>query len=205
MSFNLPRIYAIADADIAPNLIERAEALIRVGAEIIQLRAKKKTAREAYEAGLALRDITRRAGVLFAVNDRPDLAAVVEADVLHLGQDDMSPTAARMVFQGIIGLSTHNEAQVRAAQSEGVDYIGFGPVFGTSTKENPDPVVGIDGLRMAVRLSGVPVVAVGGITLENVAEVWKAGAASVAVISALGKTPAESEAAMRAWLASAPK
>ncbi len=201
MSFELPRIYAIVDADFAPDPLGRARALIAGGIRIVQMRAKNKTAREAYELALALRELTHEADVLFAVNDRPDLAAAVEADILHLGQDDLPPAAARKLFDGIIGLSTHTLEHIAAANEQPIQYIGFGPVFGTTTKENPDPVTGIDGLAAAVRASNVPVVAIGGITLNNIADVWQAGATSAALISALGKTTLETEHNVLQWLA----
>ncbi len=182
----LPPLYAIVDVtDAAPDPLIVTEGLLAAGVELVQLRAKHLPARRAWELAVALRELTRAAGVRFAVNDRPDLAAAVEADVLHLGQDDMPVAAARRLFKGVIGLSTHNPAQVRAANEQPVDYIGFGPVFATATKENPDPVTGLDGLREVVAASRVPVVAIGGITLARVADVLHAGAASVAVISAL--------------------
>jgi thiamine-phosphate pyrophosphorylase len=195
----LPPIYPIVDADYVADPLAHARTLMHAGAPLLQLRAKKKTARQAYELGVALREATRAAGVLFVINDRPDLAAAVDADILHLGQDDLPPSAARALFGGPIGLSTHNVEQVCAAMEQPVAYLGFGPVFATGTKENPDPVTGLEGLAAAVKASRVPVVAIGGITRENVTEVWNAGAASAAVISALGKTPAEAEEAYRLW------
>ena len=201
MSFELPRIYAIVDADFAPDPVGRAQSLIAAGVRIVQLRAKNKTAREAYELGVTLRELTHEHDVLFAVNDRPDLAAAVGADILHLGQDDLPPAAARQLFDGVIGLSTHNLEQIAAANGQPIQYIGFGPVFSTATKENPDPVTGVAGLAAAVRASHVPVVAIGGITLDNIHEVWEAGATSAALISALGKSPEEAGQAALAWLA----
>lgn len=195
----LPRIYPIVDLDYVADPLAHAAALIDAGAALVQLRAKTATARRAYETGLALRELTRARGALFAVNDRPDLAAAVEADWLHLGQDDMPPAMARKLFAGPIGLSTHNLAQVAAAAGEPVDYLGFGPVFATTTKENPDPVTGVELLAAAIAAAKLPVVAIGGITLANAPLAWAAGAASVAVISALGRTAGEARAAYAQW------
>jgi thiamine-phosphate pyrophosphorylase len=195
MTFAPPPVYCLVDAAYAADPLGHAAALVAAGATLVQLRAKKLTARAHYELALAMAPVVQRAGARFAVNDRADIAAAVGADVLHLGQDDLAPAQARKTFAGVIGLSTHDEAQVRAACEAGVDYIGFGPVFGTATKENPDPVVGLDGLARAVRASRVPVVAIGGITRARVPEVLAAGAASAALISALGRTPADAAVA----------
>lgn len=196
---NLPRVYPIVDLDYVADPLAHAAALLDAGATLVQMRAKAATARRAYEAGLALRALTRGRRALLAVNDRPDLAAAVEADWLHLGQDDMPPAMARTLFAGPIGLSTHNLAQVAAAASEPVAYLGFGPVFATTTKEHPDPVTGTALLAAAVAAAGRPIVAIGGITLSNAPLAWAAGAASVAVISALGRTAEEARAAYARW------
>lgn len=193
--FTLPKIYAIVDAHVHADALASTRALMAAGATLIQLRSKQLTTRDAYELAMQLRAVTRAAGVLFAVNDRADLAAAVEADVLHVGQDDLPPLDARKLFGGPIGLSTHTVEQVRAAADQPVAYLGFGPVFATSTKENPDAVTGVDGLKQAVAASAFPLVGIGGITAGNIARVWNAGAASAAVISALGKLAGEHAAA----------
>ena len=193
----LPPLYCIVDAEVALDPLGHARALVQAGATLVQLRAKRLTARAYFELAKAMAPLIRAAGGRFAVNDRADIAAAVGADVLHLGQDDLAPAEARTMFKGAIGLSTHNEAQVAAALTAGVDYIGVGPVYATATKENPDPVVGLAGLARAAARSSVPVVAIGGISLARVPEVLAAGAASAAVISALGRTPGEAAGAFR--------
>ncbi len=124
--------------------------------------------------------------VLFVVNDRADLAALTGA-ALHLGQDDLTPTAARKVVgaKTLIGFSTHNESQLRAAAAEPADYLALGPIFGTASKQNPDPVVGLDELRRLRPLTDRPLVAIGGITRANAQSVLAAGADSVAIIGDL--------------------
>jgi len=135
--------------------------------------------------------LCREAGVRFCVNDRLDVALAIGADAVHLGQDDMPLADAQRVraLAGrpdlIIGFSTHNRAQAIAAAEAGADYLGFGPVFGTSTKVNPDPTVGLDALAEVCSLVLVPIVAIGGITLANVASVAQAGAAAAAPIAAI--------------------
>lgn len=143
--------------------------------------------RQAYERGMLLRVAARELGVTFLVNDRCDLALAVDADGVHLGQDDLPVSDARRILgsRKIIGLSTHNPAQVSAAAETEADYIGFGPVFATSSKENPDPVVGLEGLRAVRSLTTLPIFAIGGITAERYPDVLKAGADGAAVISAI--------------------
>jgi thiamine-phosphate pyrophosphorylase len=132
----------------------------------------------------------RRAGATLIVNDRADVAALSRAHGVHVGQDDLSPALARQVVgvEAIVGLSTHTEAHVEAALAEPISYLAIGPVFATTSKAQPDPVVGLGGVaRAAARAgpSGVPVVAIGGITLDRASDVLAAGASSVAVISDL--------------------
>ena len=124
---------------------------------------------------------------MLILNDYVDLVAESGFDGVHLGQTDMPPRDARALLGAdtLIGISTHNEAQLSAAAPEPVDYVAIGPVFATVSKENPDPVVGLEGVRLARQLTDKPLVAIGGITLANVAEVWAAGADSVAVISGI--------------------
>ena len=126
------------------------------------------------------------AGALFIVNDRADIAKLLDAG-LHLGQDDLTPKDARRILSGenIIGFSTHNEQQLRAGDLEPVDYLAIGPIFATTSKQNPDPVVGLDRLRALRTLTKKPLVAIGGITLESAPQVFEAGADSVAIISGL--------------------
>jgi thiamine-phosphate diphosphorylase len=181
-------LYAILDLDLcgARSPAEICASVCAVGAGALQLRGKNAATRDLVEVGRALRAETRRRGVLFVVNDRADVALLLEADGVHLGQEDLPVSAARRLLpHGVIGLSTHSVAQVRAAAASGADYLGFGPVFPTGSKRNPDPVQGLGGLAEAVHAASLPVVAIGGITRERAAEVRQTGAAGIAVISDL--------------------
>jgi len=163
--------------------IELVKAQIRGGADVIQLREKEMSKRERLELGLKIRELTRDSGVIFIVNDDLDLALILDADGLHLGQEDIPIRYARSFMkERLIGVSTHSEGEVRQALDEGADYIGFGPVFQTTTKDAPDPVVGIE---MLERLRGlaIPYVAIGGIKEENLRQVVDAGCRRVAIIS----------------------
>jgi thiamine-phosphate pyrophosphorylase len=186
----LPRFYPILDTDFAVRRglgpVRVAQEILDAGARILQFRHKGFFSREAYGW---LEQTARAAGdraALLVVNDRADLAKLFGA-ALHLGQDDVPPAAARRVIgaQAAIGFSTHNEAQLLAAEDEPVDYVALGPLFGTATKENPDPTVGIEELRRLRPLTRRPLVAIGGITLENAREAIESGADSVAVIADL--------------------
>ena len=165
---------------------EAARAIIESGARILQLRHKGHFSRAMFETAEKIGELCRAAGALFVVNDRVDIAMMAHAGV-HLGQDDLSPSAAhRLIGQdAVIGFSTHNEAQIRAAASEPVDYLALGPLFGTTTKEHPDPTVGLDDLRRLRPLITKPLVAIGGITRLNAPLAFEAGADSVAVIGDL--------------------
>ena len=193
-------VYAIVDPACCGGrpVSEVAEDLLRGGAAVLQLRVKEPLPdRELVGLARALAAQCRGARRPFVVNDRADIARIVGADGLHLGQDDVSVEEARRVVGSMpIGVSTHDEAQVERAIASGADLIGFGPVFATTTKERPDPVVGVEALRRVCAASPVPVVAIGGITLDNVAEVARAGAPLAAAISALAGAP-EPEAATR--------
>ena len=162
-------------------------------------------AREFYkEAEEALR-VARSNNVRLIINDRVDIALALSADGVHLGQDDLSPDAAREVLgeSAIIGFSTHNVEQAIAAARLPVDYIAIGPIFETSSKENPDRVVGLEGLRRVRQAVGrAPLVAIGGIRLENINEVFAAGADSIAGINLLLSNPSRIEARTREILAS---
>ncbi len=171
----LPRFYPIIDS------VAGARAVLDAGAEIVQWRHKGRLTREAFETAAAIAELCR--GVTFVVNDRADVAALLGA-ALHLGQEDLPPAAARLLVDRI-GYSTHNREQVLAANEEPVDYHALGPIFATVSKENPDPVVGMAGLREIAGLSTRPLVAIGGITLDSAPMVIEAGAHSVAVIGAL--------------------
>jgi thiamine-phosphate pyrophosphorylase len=188
--FRLPRFYPILDTDAAARCgidpVQAAAEIIDAGAGILQFRCKGFFSRSVFQQMERIAELCRQAGIAFVVNDRADLAKLFCA-VLHLGQDDLLPSIARRVTgpDTIIGFSTHNEAQLRAAAEEPADYLALGPIFGTTSKLNPDPAVGLDELRRLRPLTKRQLVAIGGITLENAPAVIDAGADSVAVIGAL--------------------
>jgi thiamine-phosphate pyrophosphorylase len=181
-------VYGILDEAAGRDLEEVAEAYISCGANALQLRMKDVPTRRCIDVATVLRDRCRQAGVLFIINDRADIAASIEADGVHLGQSDVPVAAARLLLpHGLIGKSTHNERQIHLAVAEGADYIGFGPVFRTSSKTVIAPVVGVKVLQEAVKISSVPVVAIGGIALDNVKQVVATGVPAIATISAVAK------------------
>jgi thiamine-phosphate pyrophosphorylase len=186
--------YAILDIpdstlSAAPALEQRARELLAAGPCCLQLRAKRLGAAALREAAARVLPLCRAAGVPFCVNDRVDVALVVGADLVHVGQEDLPLEDVRRVAGDrlAVGVSTHNPEQARAAVSAGADYIGFGPIFGTRSKENPDPTVGLEALREVSRSAGIPVVAIGGISLETVAAVAGTGASAAAVIAAVDR------------------
>jgi thiamine-phosphate pyrophosphorylase len=188
-----PALYAILDASPATpieSLISLAEELVRGGTQLLQLRAKSASSGLLYEMS---RVIVGRAGdsARLIINDRPDIAAMVGAAGVHLGQEDIPVEAARAICKNPlwVGISTHDLDQLRAADATSADYLAVGPIFPTATKQNPDPVVGLDFLRHARNLTRKPLVAIGGITVKSAGEVFRAGADSVAVISDLSRAP----------------
>ena len=187
---SLPKLYPILDTALLERLnvplLEAAIGMIEAGAHILQLRHKGHFSRDLFETAAHLAVLCEQARVGFVINDRADMAKLLNAHV-HVGQDDLLPAFVRQLSGPdiIIGLSTHNREQLEAANKEPVDYHALGPIFATVSKANPDPVVGLELLREWRPLSLKPVVAIGGITLENAAEVLRAGADSVAVISGL--------------------
>jgi thiamine-phosphate pyrophosphorylase len=186
----LPRVYPILDTEAIKargfSLTRAGAALLEGGAGILQLRHKQHWGRPAFDAAGEIARMCRETGALFIVDDRADIAMLLDAG-LHVGQDDLPPRDARglMGASAIIGYSSHNVRQVCAAGGEPVDYVAFGPVFATASKRNPDPVTGIEGLRECRALVEKPLVAIGGITRETASAVWDAGADSVAVIGDL--------------------
>ena len=186
----LPAIYPILDSESLERrgltLTAAAASLLEGGAGILQIRHKAHWTRGFFDAANVVARLCREGGADLVVNDRADFAMLLDAG-LHLGQDDLTPRDARRIagFERIIGYSSHNPAQLAAAGGEPVDYVALGPIFATGTKRNPDPVVGVDELRRLRPLTEKPLVAIGGITLENAAEVLRAGADSVAVIAGL--------------------
>lgn len=203
----LPRFYPIVDTgQLARRGFDPARfagILIAEGARILQIRHKAALTREAFETMERIRGLCAASDALCIINDRADLAALLDAG-LHLGQDDLPPSLARRVAPtAFLGLSTHNELQLAKAALEPVDYLAIGPVFATLTKEKPDPAVGLEGVRRARELTHLPLAAIGGITAERAPEVFGAGADSIAVIGDL--LPEEmTEAALRdrikAWI-----
>ena len=176
----------------------RARALLAAAPCMLQVRAKGSRPAHVLEAARALLPETRAAGVPLCVNDRVDVALLAGADAVHVGQDDLPLAEVRKVAGArlVVGVSTHDAEQVAAAIAGGADYIGYGPVFATGSKQNPDPVVGPSGLRAAVVLAReVPVVAIGGITLDTIAAVAATGAAAAAVIAAVNGAPDPTAAA----------
>ena len=186
MRLVLPRLYVILDAALLTHPeIQMAGNLADAGVRLLQYRNKSASSGELLEKSRALAAELVPRKTTFIVNDRPDVAALAGASGVHLGQDDLGVEAARTLMDAnsIVGVSTHNEAQFRSAVSSSADYIAIGPVFATSSKRNPDPVVGLETIRQVRRLTDKPIVAIGGITLERAPEVIAAGANSVAVIS----------------------
>jgi thiamine-phosphate pyrophosphorylase len=187
--FSLPRLYAIVDSGFHPELNELVsfcEDLRAAGCELMQYRNKDSNARQALDQATNLRQ-RLGASVKLIMNDRADLCLAAQFDGVHVGQDDLLPESARRVIgpNRWLGVSTHNPEQVAEADQTSADYIAIGPVFATASKQNPDPIVGVDGVRRARRLTRKPLVAIGGITRANCREVIEAGADSVAVISDL--------------------
>jgi len=192
----IPRLYPILDTSCFPDpaaLVLAAADLGAAGVTLLQYRKKSGNARHMLEQALELR---RRLGnsVKLIMNDRADLCLAAGFDGVHVGQDDLSPQGARNVIGTTrwLGVSTHNPEQIAEADKTTADYLAIGPIFATSSKANPDPVVGLEGLRRARALTRKPLVAIGGITRANCLSVIEAGADSVAVISDLVHQPRKS-------------
>jgi thiamine-phosphate pyrophosphorylase len=202
----LPRFYPILDSEAAArrcvDVTAAARHILDAGARILQLRHKGFFSREVFHTLEGVASLCEKAGVMFVVNDRVDLARLVNAAV-HVGQDDLPPSAVRGIVgnKTIIGFSTHNEAQLLAAIQEPADYLALGPIFGTISKQNPDPEVGLAGLRRLRPLTVRPLVAIGGITRENAPSVLAAGADSVAVIGDLFPEDGDIRRRVKNWLA----
>jgi len=196
-----PRLYAILDSsahESTQGLLAFADALIASGCTLLQYRNKGGNARVMLEQATQLRRLSR-AGVptphvRLIMNDRADLCVAAEFDGVHVGQDDLSPESVRKIIgpDRWLGVSTHNPEQLREADLTSADYLAVGPVFATSSKNNPDPVVGLEGVRRARQLTRKPLVAIGGINRANAASAIEAGADSVAVISDLIRDPRKS-------------
>ena len=193
---SLPRLYAILDRSCFPDqnsLLDCAKELAAGGVTLLQYRNKKDDARLILEDAQVLKRIVG-SSVKLIMNDRADLCLAAGYDGVHVGQDDLSPDGARKVIGRDLwlGVSTHNPEQVCEADQTSADYVAIGPVFPTSSKTNPDPVIGLEGVRRARSLTRKPLVAIGGITRSNCRSVIEAGADSVAVISDLVKEPRKS-------------
>ncbi len=200
----LSGLYIILDPSVCPPrpLIEVLKTAAEAGAVLFQYRNKTASMKDAYVEALALRQASAKAGVLFIVNDRCDLALAIDADGVHLGQGDLPLDLARKVMgsEKLIGISTHSPTQVRDATVGKPDYLGFGPIFTPGSKQDHDPVVGLEGLCSIRSLTPLPVFAIGGIQIDQVGEVVRAGANGVAVVSAILKAPDVSHA-VRSFLA----
>jgi thiamine-phosphate pyrophosphorylase len=195
---SLPPLYPILTPSSFPDFdgfLSAAEQLVTAGVRILQYRNKSGNAArmliEARELRQHLLSLANGESVRFIMNDRADLCLAAEFDGVHVGQDDLSPESARRIVgpDRWVGVSTHNARQVEVADGTSADYVAIGPVFGTASKENPDPVVGLEGVREARRLTRKPLVAIGGITRVNCRSVIEAGADSAAVISELVSDP----------------
>ena len=194
--FPISRLYPILDAGRFPNaetMFAAAEELRSGGVRLLQYRNKTGSARVMLEQAKELR---RRFGESLALvmNDRADLCLAAAFDGVHVGQRDLSPEGARRVIgpDRLLGVSTHNPEQLREADRTSAHYVAIGPVFATASKENPDPVLGLEGVRRARELTRKPLVAIGGITRENARSVIAAGADAVAVIADLLREPRKS-------------
>jgi len=200
LKLSLPRLYPILvpsriGAGTLAEICDFAEELAGGGATLIQLREKNSSAKEILRVARALRRVLP-SEVALILNDRADLALAAAAEGVHVGQDDIPADSARRIVgpDRIVGLSTHNPEQVREADATKADYVAVGPVFATVSKDNPDPVIGLEGVRQARALTQKPIVAIGGIALENCRSVIEAGADSVAVITELLRDPRKTTA-----------
>jgi thiamine-phosphate pyrophosphorylase len=193
MAIDLPRLYAILDSSCFTDdraLFQFAADLLAAGVSLLQYRNKHGSSRQMLAHARELRRISGQRARLI-MNDRADLCLAAGFDGVHVGQDDLPPEAVRYIVgnQLWLGVSTHNPEQLRGAGESDADYLAIGPVFATASKANPDPVVGLDGVRAARALTRRPLVAIGGIARANARSVIEAGADSVAVISDLLRDP----------------
>ncbi len=182
------RLYAIADPAQTGGrpLASVIDAMLAGGVTVLQLRVKDRPADEFLRLALAARERTSRQGCLFIVNDRVDIALAARADGVHLGQEDLPLEAARpLVGDKLIGVSTHSPEQAEEAERGGADYVGFGPMFPTRTKETGYASRGLSMLESVRRRVRIPIVAIGGVTADNAAQTWNRGADAAAMISHL--------------------
>ena len=204
----LPRVYPILDTESLERygiaMETAAAAFLEGGAGILQIRHKAHWTRDFFATARTVARLCRENGTPLIVDDRADFAMLLDAG-LHVGQDDLAPRDARKLIgsAATLGYSSHTMAQLAAAGGEPVDYVAIGPIFATASKRNPDPVVGVGEIRRCRSLIEKPLVAIGGITLDNARDVWDAGADSVAIIGALLPHPAKARALrerMEAWV-----
>lgn len=200
----LARLYAIVDTAVLARRgmtpVEFTAILLECGVRLLQYRHKGHFSRQIFAEARAIADMCREAVADFVIDDRGDIARVLNAG-LHVGQDDLAPSDARRVIgSAMLGFSTHNAAQLQAADAEPVDYLAIGPVFATASKQNPDPVLGVREVAALRHLTTKPLVAIGGITRDNAASVFDAGVDSVAVISDLLPVTGDTKARVREWL-----
>jgi len=201
----IDRFYPVLDTERPLAAVSAAEAILEGGARILQFRHKGFFSHEVFEQAQQIAALCRDANAMFVMNDRADMAMLLKT-ALHLGQDDLAPSDARRIMPAglAIGFSTHNAEQLRAGDREPVDYLAIGPIFATSSKQNPDPVVGVEKLRALRNLTAKPLVAIGGITRATAPDVFAAGADSVAIIGDLCPQPltkASLRARVEEWIA----
>lgn len=192
-AFRFPSpLYPIADPAGYPGRchVAVAEALVEAGVRFFQLRVKEHSTRQMVDVARAVKAIADRAGTQLIINDRVDVAMLVDAAGVHLGQDDLPAPAARRLLgeRKIIGVSTHDVQQIESALTQGAaDYLAFGPIFATTSKQHPDPVQGLEGLRRARQVCPLPLVAIGGITAATISQVLETGADAAALIGAIAQ------------------
>ena len=187
-------LYFITSSDFGWSHEELAEMALKAGIRFVQFREKAMSAKQMYEIAKRIRKLTYDYSATFIVNDRVDLALAVEADGVHIGQDDLPLEVVREMFDGIVGISTHNIEEAKKAEPF-ADYISAGPVFRTTTKRDAKEPIGIEGVRAIVKAVSKPVVAIGGINKHNIVEVLKTGVNGVAVVSAIANSPNPEESA----------
>lgn len=203
VSLNLNRdiwdLYVVTDRKLAHGRSHEvvASAAVAGGARVIQLRDKEMTTRELIDTGLRLKEIVHRAGGILIINDRVDVALAIDADGVHLGQEDMPPRLGRKMLgrEKVIGVSVSTVEEAISAEKDGADYLGASAIFATPTKIDAAPI-GIEGLRRICESVRIPVVAIGGMNKGNVEQVIRAGAAGIAVVSAVVSAPDVSAAAL---------
>lgn len=193
MHYELPKVYPLTDVRLSGiSHVAQVERLIDGGAKLIQLREKYFAPKDFFADAEKALEVARRNDVKIIINDRVDIALALKADGVHLGQDDLPPEKAREILgeNAIIGFSTHNIRQAVEAINLPLDYIAIGPVFATSTKENPDEIVGLEGVKnVRAKIGDFPLVAIGGINFENFHSVLDAGADSAAIVSGIVSEP----------------